>query len=118
MTRGLLIVLGWISLALGTIGVFLPILPTTPFVILAASLFARSSPKLHRRLLDSPFFGPILRDWESHGVIRLPTKLLATAVILLSFTSMTLYAPVHWGLILALDLLAAAILAFIWSRPS
>ena len=60
-----LIILGWISIALGLIGVLLPVMPTTPFILLAAWCFARSSERFHQWLLDNRFFGQIIKDWES-----------------------------------------------------
>ena len=64
-------------LALAAAGVVLPVLPSTPFVLLAAWLFARSSEKWHQRLLDSDLFGPMIRNWESRRCITLRTKLIA-----------------------------------------
>lgn len=61
--------LGFVFVGLGALGVFLPLLPTTPFLLLAAGCFARSSEKWHAWLLDSRLFGPLLRDWESNRCI-------------------------------------------------
>ena len=58
--NGLLVVAGFISIALGVIGIVLPLLPTTPFILLAASCFAKSSPRFHRWLLQHPSFGPLI----------------------------------------------------------
>ena len=70
--RFVLIAAGWISLALGLIGILLPVLPTTPFVILAAFLFSKGSPRLHGWLVSRPYLGRLVLDWERHGVIRKP----------------------------------------------
>ena len=64
-------------MALAALGVVLPVLPSTPFVLLAAWFFARSSEKWHRRLLESELFGPMIRNWETHRCISLRTKLIA-----------------------------------------
>ena len=62
--RALLIALGWIFVVIGLIGVVLPLLPTTPFLILAAACFARGSERFYRWLLSSRLFGPVIREWR------------------------------------------------------
>lgn len=76
--------LGLFFLALAFLGVVLPVLPTTPFLILAAWFFARSSEKWHRRLLDSKLFGPLLRNWEQQRCISLRTKIVALMSMLVA----------------------------------
>lgn len=73
--------LGLLCLALGAVGIFLPVLPSTPFVLLAAWLFARSSERWHARLLDSELFGPMIRNWESHRCISRRTKFYGLAAM-------------------------------------
>ena len=63
------LLLGFLALALGAIGAFLPLLPTVPFMILAAFLVARSSPRLEARLLDHAHVGPHIRRWRERGAI-------------------------------------------------
>ncbi|MCW4629771.1 MULTISPECIES: YbaN family protein [Marinomonas] len=63
--RILYLLLGWFSLISGIIGIFLPLLPTTPFVLLAAWCFSKSSKRFHAWLLNHKFFGPIVNDWQS-----------------------------------------------------
>lgn len=75
--RWLLWVAGSVSLALGLIGVVLPGLPTTPFVLLAAACYARASPRLHGWLLRHRFLGPLVRDWETHRSLTRRTKTVA-----------------------------------------
>jgi len=60
-----LIISGWLCIILGVIGVFLPLLPTTPFILLAAYCFSRSSPRFHKWILSHRFFGPIVKNYES-----------------------------------------------------
>ena len=67
-------VIGMISLAVGAIGVFLPLLPTTPLVLVAAFAFANSSDRLHRWLLDHDLFGALIDDWRRHGAISRAAK--------------------------------------------
>ncbi len=63
--RILLLILGWLSLVTGIIGAFLPLLPTTPLVLLAAWCFSKSSERFHTWLIEHKYFGPIVRDWQS-----------------------------------------------------
>ena len=108
--------LGGVFLAAGLVGVVLPVLPTTPFLLLAAGCFAKSSPRLHRWLLAHPTFGPPIRNWEENGAISRPAKRLAVG-------SMAAVFVLSAVLGLALPLLAlqgvliAAGSAFILTRP-
>ena len=83
--RSVYLVLGLLFIALGFIGAFLPVLPTTPFLILATACFARSSPRLENWLLSHPRFGPSLRAWRERGAIPARAKLLAVAGIITGF---------------------------------
>ena len=118
LARGVFLVLGIGFVALGFIGAFLPVLPTTPFLILAAACFARSSPRLERRLLHHPRFGPLLRDWRARGAIPRRAKLLALGGMALGFA--LFWFGGHPGPLLtaAVVLLMLAGLAYVWSRPS
>lgn len=82
IVRGLLWLAGTVSLALGLIGVLLPGLPTTPFVLLAAACYAKASPRLHRWLLNHRLTGPLLRDWEAHRSLTRRTKTIAVVSML------------------------------------
>lgn len=77
--------LGYTSLGLGILGLALPLLPTTPFVLLAVWSFARSNPKLAERLYNDPRFGPLLRDWRDQRAIPIRAKILALAMLALSY---------------------------------
>jgi uncharacterized membrane protein YbaN (DUF454 family) len=79
--RWILIVSGVFFVSLGALGVVLPLLPTTPFLLLAAACFARSSEHLHQLLLDNPTFGPMIRSWEEHRCIPRPAKRVALLTI-------------------------------------
>lgn len=74
--------LGYFFVALGGIGVVLPLLPTTPFILVAAGCFARSSPRCHQWLLDNRIFGPMIIDWQQHQCISRKTKLIAVGSII------------------------------------
>ena len=113
-----LIAAGMICLALGSVGIFLPVLPTTPFVLLAAFFFARGSPRLHRWLLRNPVMGRMIRDWQRNGVIRLRPKLTATAMMVLLCSYTVFFVAVPVALKAAVVTCCALVLVFIWSRPS
>ena len=76
-----LVIAGFACVALGIAGLVLPVLPTTPFMLLAAACFARSSPRFHRWLLQHRTFGPIVSEWERHRAIPWKTKLWAIALM-------------------------------------
>lgn len=74
---------GCICVALAFLGLFLPLLPTTPFLLLAAFCFSRGSPELHRWLLEHPTMGPIIKDWNENRVIRPRVKTAASIGVVL-----------------------------------
>lgn len=116
VVRALWFALGWTALALGFIGAFLPLLPTTPFVLLAAYCFARSSPRLHSWLAHHATFGPMIEAWARHGAVPRRAKRLAAAMMAAAFAlSVALRLPL-WVLgVQALCLAGAA--AFVLTRP-
>ena len=92
--RLLYVGLGLFFVGLAVLGVFLPVLPTTPFLLLASYFLIRSSPRLHRWLLRSRLFGPLLRDWQRHRAVRRRVKVTATCAIpLVLGTSIVLTSP-------------------------
>lgn len=82
-TRLMYLGLGSFFVGLAALGVLLPLLPTTPFVLLAAACFARSSPRAHNWLLQSRMFGGLIRDWQCQRCVQLRVKLIAVGTILL-----------------------------------
>ncbi len=80
-TRSLWMLAGWLSLILGLIGIVVPLLPTTPFILLAAYCFQKGSDRLHRWLIEHPRFGPLIADWRQRGAI--PRKAKRNAIIAL-----------------------------------
>lgn len=108
---------GLAALALGAAGTVLPLLPTVPFLLLAAFCFARSSQRFHDWLLAHPVLGPPIADWRERGAISRKAKGLATLSIALTFAiSLALALPAHVLGIQAVVL--AGVLVFIWSRPA
>ena len=81
LKRGALVAAGLVSLVLAVLGVLLPGLPTTPFVLLAAACFAKGSPRLHRWLVNHRYLGPMVRDWEAHRSLPLRIKWLSTTLM-------------------------------------
>jgi uncharacterized membrane protein YbaN (DUF454 family) len=91
------IALGLFFLLLGGIGVVIPLLPTTPFVLLAAACFAKSSPSLHGWLLQSEIFGPMLRDWDENKCISVKVKWLAISMMtVVGGFSIFVIVPAGW----------------------
>lgn len=90
MVRAVYLVIGLSCVGLGVIGAFLPVVPTTPFMILAAAMFAKSSARLERWLLEHPRFGPPLRAWRAHRVIPMRVKLISWGSMLASLGLMAL----------------------------
>ncbi|MEM1003963.1 MAG: YbaN family protein [Pseudomonadota bacterium] len=109
--------LGLLSVGFAMLGVALPLLPTVPFLLLAAFCFARSSDRLHTWLLSHKLFGPMIVDWQRSGAIRPAAKKAATISIILVFAiSLLVSVPTHILLVQAVVLSAVAI--FIWTRPN
>jgi uncharacterized membrane protein YbaN (DUF454 family) len=117
LTSPVLTLLGLGFTALGLVGLALPLLPTTPFLLLAAYCFSRSSPRLHRWLLASPLLGRLIADWERHGAIRTRAKLASTVVLLGAVAWPILGGRVPRPLIAVVLLVVALVLGFIWTRP-
>lgn len=109
---------GLASLGLGIVGIFLPVLPTTPLVLLAAFFFARGSPRLHAWLLRNPVMGPLIVDWQRNGVIRLRAKLAATGMIVPLCAFTVGWVPVAPLLKVVVVACCSGVLVYLWSRPS
>lgn len=114
--RGIWLAMGGVFLGLGLLGVVLPVLPTTPFLLLAAGCFAKSSPRLHGWLLGHPVLGPPIRNWEENGAISRPAKRLAVGSMAAVF-ALSLLLGLGWTVLLAQGLLIAIGCAFILTRP-
>ncbi len=116
--RRALVVLGWISLALGIVGIPLPVLPTTPFLLLTAALWARSSERFFLWLLLHPRLGPPIVAYRRDGAISRRAKALAVTMIALSMGfSITYVVPVMAGKV-GMALIGLSVSAWILTRPS
>lgn len=117
MRRHGYLALGWICVALGLVGVFLPIMPTTIFILVAAWAFARSSPQLHQWLRDHPHFGEPLLAWELHRAIPRRARRVALAMLALSYAvTVALLGPLAPGSIFA-GVCIVAVAIFILRLP-
>lgn len=114
----LLIACGWMSLALAVVGIFLPLLPTTPLVILAGYCFSKGSDRLHQWLLRRKTFGPMLLQWEQYGVISKKAKILSVGMIVPLFTYTMIFVPIAWWIKLIVLAVGVWVVWFILSRPS
>ncbi|ATR82300.1 hypothetical protein CS390_06860 [Pseudomonas sp. HLS-6] len=95
--RYLLLAIGWLSVALGVIGIFLPVLPTTPFLLLAAACFARSSPRFHDWLINHAQLGPWIRDYLNGEGIPLKGKVYAIGLMWASISLSCYFVPFPWA---------------------
>lgn len=116
LTRWLFLALALLSLALGVIGIFLPVLPTVPFILLSAWAAARSSPRLLAWLENHTAFGPMLSEWRRGGVVRRRAKWAATGVMGASAAIMLVVVPNRWIALLAIGCMTC-VLAWLWRRP-
>ncbi|WP_299014795.1 YbaN family protein [uncultured Photobacterium sp.] len=94
--RALLLSVGWLSIVLGILGVFLPLLPTTPFLLLASACFMRGSPRLSHWLHHHPHFGPVLRNWHENRAVSQAVKRRANITIVASFLLSLFLVPLLW----------------------
>lgn len=116
--RWLLLALAGLCLLLGIIGLFLPVMPTVPFLVVAAWAASRSSPRLHHWLMTHPRFGRQLRDWYEWGVVPRRAKWITSVMMGGSAISMLVIAPERWiPAALVLISLMAIVLAWLWRRP-
>lgn len=116
MGKYILITTGWLAVALGTLGVILPLLPTTPFILLAAWCFARSSPRFHHWLMYRSWFGGYLRYWQRYRAMPPGAKPRAVLLIIVTFTVSLWLVEMAWVRILLLVILTVLLL-FIWRIP-
>ncbi|TLE13583.1 DUF454 domain-containing protein [Vibrio cholerae] len=96
LPRFLFSVIGITSLCLGILGIFLPLLPTTPFILLSSACFLRSSPRFYRWLNQHGTFGPMIQNWQQHGAVSKAVKKRATLFIVLSFAFSIWMVPWLW----------------------
>ncbi|OLQ69340.1 hypothetical protein BIT28_20380 [Photobacterium proteolyticum] len=109
--RAILLSVGWLCVVLGVLGIFLPLLPTTPFLLLASACFMRGSPRLSRWLHQHPYFGPVLQNWHDNRAVSRTVKRRANITIVLSFSLSVYLVPLLWHKVM---LMGMATLLLVW----
>jgi uncharacterized membrane protein YbaN (DUF454 family) len=116
MTRFVALILAYFFLALAVVGVFLPGIPTVPFLLLTAWFSARGSQRLHRWLYEHPHLGQLLIDWENQGAISRTSKVVAVLMLIASWVLMYLRLSNTWALA-GITILFIVIAVYLVSRP-
>lgn len=121
MVRRVIALLWWrtlavLSVALGVVGAFVPVLPTVPFLLLAAWAGSKGWPALEAWLLAHPRHGPAIRRWRDHRAVPRRAKWLASATMSVSVV-LVLLSGAHWALKLGMVAFLAAVAGWLWRRP-
>lgn len=114
--RWLWLVGGFVCLVTGVVGIVLPLLPTTPFVLLAAFCFSRGSARWEQWMLLHPHLGPMVRDWRANRAVPLRAKQLATVMMSISALASAWFLPAHVGWIPGAC--CAAVAVWLWRLPT
>ncbi len=110
--------IGWTAFSMGIVGAFLPVLPTTLFMIVALWAFSKSSVRFQRWLYHHRVFGPPLQRWHEYRVIPLSAKIAALGMMTASMAYLVIFAAASWPILLATGALMAAGAGYILSKPS
>lgn len=116
LLRSLLFALGWLSVGLGVLGVFLPLLPTTPFMLLAAACFARSSERFYCWITSHHRYGPMIADYLAGKGLPMRAKYLAISLLWLSILFGVFWVDFIWAK-LAMLLTAVGVTTYLWHLP-
>lgn len=116
--RWVFALLGAFFVALGVAGIFLPILPTTPFLLLAAACFARASSRVYNWLLNHSILGPIVLEWRRHRSIPYRVKIIALITMAASFTVSIVFFVPYWQGQLGMALFGIVMLVWLYRVPS
>jgi uncharacterized membrane protein YbaN (DUF454 family) len=118
MKKIFLLFSGHVFLVLGIVGAILPVLPTTPFLLLAVFFYSKSNPKLHSYIINHKYFGPSVKEWNKFGVIRLKAKIIATIMLSLVIFFRVPTLQIAFILKIFIYIILSLVLLFIWTRPS
>ncbi|MFP2924057.1 YbaN family protein [Pyxidicoccus sp. 3LG] len=116
--RPAFLALGFVCVGLGGLGVFLPVLPTTPFLLVALWAFSRSSRRFHHWLYTHPRYGPRLQAWQEHGVVPVRVKVSALTAMVASLTVMAFVVRVKWPVLAVTGALMLVGATYVLRRPS
>lgn len=108
--------IGLTALLLGMVGLFLPVVPTVPFILLAAWAGNKGWPDLEEYLLSHKHFGPPIRNWRESGAISRSAKSIATIMLCGSLTMIWLF-PFHRGMQVSLTIIIVCVVIWMWTRP-
>ena len=110
------LLIGHASMALGFVGIFVPLLPTTPFVLLAAACYSRGSDRFHTWLHEHPRFSPMIHSWRDHRAIGMRSKIIAVLMVGASVIWSAIKLEFPWNVVAIL--IGAAVTTFLLSRPT
>jgi len=111
------LVLAYVALAVGIAGIILPLLPATPFLLIAVWAGSRGSPRVHDWIFEQPRFARLVNDWHEQGAVPLNAKWLATAMMIASFLTLIWSGANAW-LLLGMGVFFGCVGGFLWTRPN
>jgi uncharacterized protein len=116
--RFILLAIGWFFVAVGAIGVFLPVLPTTPFLIISLWAFSRSSRRFHHWLYTHRWYGPYLVAWDRYRVIPVQAKVMSVTFMAMGWSIYTYYLATSWTVPIIIATCEILVMFYILSKPS
>jgi uncharacterized protein len=117
LTRLGYLLIAYATLAIGIAGVFLPLLPATPFLLIAVWAGSRGSQRVHDWIFEQPRFARLINDWHEQGAVPLSAKWLATIMMIVSFLTLT-WGGANWLLLLGMAIFFSCVGGFLWTRPN
>ena len=115
--RAVYITIALVCLAIGLAGIPLPLLPATPFLLIAAWAASRGSKRIHDWIFAQPILAKIINDWHDEGAVPLYAKWLAT-IMMCGSIGLLVWREAHWGLVLGMLVICSATAIFLWTRPN